>query len=637
MILDGLIPKKDALSDDELRKKRLFVIASFVVSFFGLFFAEEIWRTDGGTEGVVLLLGGAIFGFTNATVLQKSPLEPWGPHLLVVLMQVVMWGLPYTSGNWLWDASVWWQIPIPLVAGFLLGTRAAALTAGVLAFGMFAYFMWAPSDYVPAGDALFFRFLAAVTVIITVLLLTIAYESSRRAALSQVDEALAGLKKANVELERLAQENNAARKAAEEASEKKGSLLQSMREAIEAQGIALDQTSSSMAEITTTLRVVTETVGSVEAASAQSNQSAADVREKSVRMEDRIVKLATAIADTAAALEQIGMSVQEVSRNVESLNQVAEQTAVAMNQMQASIEEVSKNADQTQRLSDHVIRDAGIGEEAVKHTREGIEQVVQISQIGTRSIRALAERVGAIGQLLDVIRDVADQTQLLSLNAAIIAEQAGEKGRGFGVVAAEIKKLADRTSHSAKDIAVVIQRIQKEAKHAVMTIASSESAADEGMARVEEALDKLKVIVNSATETTNMIGAIANATTEQQRSAADVVGAMERLAGNTAQIAGATVEQARTAERLIRNTSEMQTFAQDLESAGREQKEEAQAIEDVANQIHAMIQHLHQAQTDQARGSEQVLSAIERIADQQSAQVESMNILEVMGDLGERQ
>jgi methyl-accepting chemotaxis protein len=631
VIIDGLIPKMSELDDETLRRRRLFVITSFVVSFFGVFFAEEIWRTGGEGAAIVMLLGGAALGLANATLFPRTVLQPLGPYILVAIMVAVMWALPVVSGAWFWDASVWWQVPIPLVAGFLLGGRAASLTAALIAMGMVGMSLLTPANYVPADDALFFRSLAAVTVVITVLLLTGAYEAARRAALRRVDEALADLKAANAKLEAMAQKTEGARAAAAGESERRGSFIQTMRSTIEEQGSALDQTSSAMAEITTTLHAVAEAVGSVASESERSNQSAADVRGKTERMADQINTLVSAITDTAAALEEIGASVREVSLNVEGLNQVAERTATAMTQMHVSIEEVSRNAAQTKDLAGHVIGSASEGAEAVMNTRDGIAQMVQVSQIGTHSIRALAERVAAISQLLDVIREVADQTQLLSLNAAIMAEQAGDRGRGFGVVAAEIKKLAARTSGSAKDIGAVILRIQKEAKRAVITIGASENAATEGLARSEKAAEKLKIIVESAGQTTAMINAIASATGEQRATAGEVAGAMDRLVGSAAQIAGATIEQATTAERLISTTAKMHHLARELEKSGQEQREDAQSIEASASQIHRMIQQVQNAQEDQSRGSDQVLAAIERIAAQQNAQVESLANLEVQG------
>ena len=158
--------------------------------------------------------------------------------------------------------------------------------------------------------------------------------------------------------------------------------------------------------------------------------------------------------------------------------------------------------------------------EVAKSTRETAEK-----------IQALGKSSDRIGHIVGVIDDIADQTNLLALNAAIEAARAGEQGRGFAVVADEVRKLAERTTTATKEIAEMIETIQEETRTAVVAMNSGTVKVDEGVNSAREAGEALQKIINSAQNVQDMISQIATAATEQASATVQVKANMEQIAG----------------------------------------------------------------------------------------------------------
>jgi methyl-accepting chemotaxis protein len=624
--VDWFIPDRDALDEDEVRRRRLLVAFSGVVCAFGIFFGYETQRTGGSGIGVWSLYGGAFVGLINVFAL-RTTLARFTPPVLVLVMLTVMTVLPFTSQERLWNSALWWDIPIPLVAAFLLSSRAAAACALFIIVKLVLLFDGKADPHL-GEDAAYFRALAAGTVVFTVTVLAWLYERAREASQRKLQRALSDVRKANDEMTRLATELERARDFAEQDNANKTSFLGTMRKTARNQGSALDETSAAMAQMAATFRMVGDSVETLANAAAESGSAARDIHQQAESNSEKVRQMVAAVEEAATSLQAMSFSVQEVAQNVEGLSAVADQTASAMSEMQASIAHVERNARATEKLADDVIGDAEQGASSVERTREGIVNILATSHRASDTIHSLSARVQGIDKILEVIDEVADQTQLLSLNAAIIASQAGHHGKGFGVVASEIKKLAERTASSTKDIAQVVESVREEAARAVEAIATGEAAVADGLGRSQEAERALAEIVSSAQSTTQMIRGITTATVEQSRGAEEVASAMDRLAAAVAQIAAATSEQARGADALIESTSQLQSLALAVDGAGRDQREGGRRIESAVEQVNRMVQQLQVAQSEQTRGSEQVLQAIETIHQDQLSQIESIEHLD---------
>jgi methyl-accepting chemotaxis protein len=406
------------------------------------------------------------------------------------------------------------------------------------------------------------------------------------------------------------------------------SAVAELQEQARAQGQSLDDTSAAMAEMAATVRTIASSVESLASSAEESGSSILEMSAINDEMSENIGELAAAIEQTSASIEEMIYSIKEVAKNIEDLALAAEQTSTSMNQMEASINHVEENATATAQLSEDVIRDAARGADAVKRTLVGIEEIRASSRAASDVIRALGDRIGAIGNILNVIDDVAEQTNLLALNAAIIAAQAGEQGRGFAVVADEIKDLAERTGASTKEIADVIRSVQSESKNAIAAIMRGEKSVETGVALSEAAEGALAEIVGSAGKATEMVKAIAMATVEQSKGSKVVADAVDRIARTVQQVAAATAEQARGSEQIMRSTERMKTLSNHVELSSEEQSKGSKQIATAIEHINEMVRQLHQAQQEQSRGSLQLLSAVEQLRQSQFKQIK---VLDEMG------
>ena len=398
-----------------------------------------------------------------------------------------------------------------------------------------------------------------------------------------------------------------------------------LREQARAQGQSLDDTSAAMAQMAATVRTIASSVESLASSADESGSSILEMSAINDEMSENIGELAAAIEQTSASIEEMIYSIKEVAKNIEDLALAAEQTSTSMNQMEASINHVEENATATAQLSEDVIRDAARGADAVKRTIVGIEEIRTSSRAASDVIRALGERIGAIGNILNVIDDVAEQTNLLALNAAIIAAQAGEQGRGFAVVADEIKDLAERTGASTKEIADVIRSVQSESKNAIAAIGRGEKSVEIGVALSEAAEGALAEIVSSAGKSTEMVKAIAMATVEQSKGSKVIADAVDRIARTVQQVAAATAEQARGSEQIMRSTERMKTLSNHVELSSEEQSKGSKQIATAIEHINEMVRQLHQAQQEQSRGSLQLLSAVEQLRQSQFKQIKVLD------------
>lgn len=281
-------------------------------------------------------------------------------------------------------------------------------------------------------------------------------------------------------------------------------------------------------------------------------------------MHQMVGKLSTIIgevrmaADTiSTASEHLSTTTAQVSRATEQQAQATSSSAAALEQVTVSINEVSSLARATEDSSK---RTAGLSSDSVAAIRHAVNEIGAMAQsIGTASdqVSGLVKRSEEVGGIAGVIREIADQTNLLALNAAIEAARAGEQGRGFAVVADEVRKLAERTTQATHDIAVVIDQIQRETKQTVIGMEAATPKIRDGLHQVNEVSEMLDRIAGEAAESENRAVEVANATREQAIAANDI-------ARNVEQVAQMTEETNATMRSNAESATQLQQMAQQL-------------------------------------------------------------------------
>jgi methyl-accepting chemotaxis protein len=309
---------------------------------------------------------------------------------------------------------------------------------------------------------------------------------------------------------------------------------------------------------------------SAEESSSSILEMGATVEEVSGNMEG----LSHSVEESVSSVEQMTSAIREVARNVEGLSEVAEQTNSSMDEMATTIKQVEENALESRRLSEEMVSASAQGSERVTATIAGIAAIRGASEEAQRVITSLGRRAEEIGEILDVIDEVAEERNLLALNAAIIAAQAGEHGRGFSVVADEIKDLAERVGTSAKEIGKLIRSVQEESGNAVGAVRQGSELVAEGERLSQEAGRALEDITKSARRSGEMIGEIAQATAEQSKGSESVAVAMdgsEQVMGASMsmrdvaqQVKGMINEQARGSGRITQNIENIRYMVQQI-------------------------------------------------------------------------
>jgi len=223
-----------------------------------------------------------------------------------------------------------------------------------------------------------------------------------------------------------------------------------------------------------------------------------------------------------SAMETLGEAGNEAGADAEKQHANTEELATAMNQMVATVQEVARNAhtaaDSTQLADD----ETGKGRRVVEATMQAIQSLAEELGHSRDAVQALADDSNSIGTVLDVINGVAEQTNLLALNAAIEAARAGEQGRGFAVVADEVRTLAQRTQESTKEIQEIIQRLQEGAHRAAKSMTENAERAGHTVEESANAGDSLNAITAAVSTINDMNTQIAGAAEEQAATAEEI-------------------------------------------------------------------------------------------------------------------
>ncbi|WP_371261335.1 methyl-accepting chemotaxis protein [Pseudomonas sp. PH1b] len=240
------------------------------------------------------------------------------------------------------------------------------------------------------------------------------------------------------------------------------------------------------------------------------------------KLRDTLQRISGSASQLASAAEELNSVTDESARGLSQQNNEIEQAATAVNEMTSAVEEVARNAVSTSEASQSATTSAGAGRDRVQETVSAIERMTGDVQSTANLIGDLANESRDIGKVLDVIRGLADQTNLLALNAAIEAARAGEAGRGFAVVADEVRALAHRTQQSTSEIERMVGSIQSGTEHAVDSMRNSTERAESTLDIARSAglsLDTINSAINEINER-NLV--IASAAEEQAQVAREV-------------------------------------------------------------------------------------------------------------------
>lgn len=392
-----------------------------------------------------------------------------------------------------------------------------------------------------------------------------------------------------------------------------GSRSRTVAGRVDEQRSMIDSTYHSIDQLNTGFRKITDNVEALSASSEETSSSMLEMVASIEEVSRHTDTLYNSVEDTASATGQMVTSINEVDQNVDFLSNFVTDTSSSMVEMSASIAQVESNAARSYDLALAVADAAESGMKAVRETIDGMEQIRYSVAESNAVIGRLGDRSTAIGKILNVIEDIAEQTNLLALNAAILAAAAGEHGKGFSVVAAEIRDLSERTASSTREIANLIRSVQDEVGNALRSMSAGTKLVEEGVSLSHEAGKALNNILESSTKASEMGKEIAAATREQASGSENVSQSIGRLQELVSQINGATTQQAQGSEHIMKAVESMREVTKYVRQAMDEQRSGSAMISTAAERMIDMIHEIFQVATNQATASEKIVRTMEQV------------------------
>ena len=300
------------------------------------------------------------------------------------------------------------------------------------------------------------------------------------------------------------------------------------------------------------------------------------------------------VTRTASSVEQMSRAIDGVARGAQEQANAAGKASQVATRINQAIEQVTLNVQTVTRDSAESARYSRDGAKTVKETIVGMETIRTKVGLSASKVAEMGNRSEEIGAIVETIEDIASQTNLLALNAAIEAARAGEQGKGFAVVADEVRKLAERSSLSTKEIAGLIKGIQKTVSEAVSAMQESASEVEAGVVRANSAGEVLNNILAAAESVYKQAGEAGNAAARVSAAAGELAGAVDSVSAVIEENTAATEQMAANSTELTRQIENIASVSEENSAAVEEVSAQVQEVSTSATAMMAMAKNLQQ-------------------------------------------
>lgn len=279
-----------------------------------------------------------------------------------------------------------------------------------------------------------------------------------------------------------------------------------------------------------------------------------------VKIRSAISRVSQAAGEVSSAVTELHSTAQNMVRGTDEVSSQASTVATAGEEMAATSQDIASNCNSAAESSRHANQLATSGADIVQGTVNGMARIAERVRATATNVENLGSRSNEIGAIVGTIEDIADQTNLLALNAAIEAARAGEQGRGFAVVADEVRALAERTTRATKEIGSMIKAIQAETKQAVASMEVGVNEVERGTEEASKSGGALQEILSQINEVTNQINQIATAAEEQSSTSREISNNMHMITQVVQETAVGTHATAQSADQLAALASDLKNL-----------------------------------------------------------------------------
>ncbi len=385
-------------------------------------------------------------------------------------------------------------------------------------------------------------------------------------------------------------------------------------QATEVQKQAIEETFSATNDLNTSISHIATSTDSLSEAARESSSAILETKTAINTIADNAHTFTETANETASSVEEMVATVKSITENVEALSNASDEIASSIEEVYATTKDIEKSAGESVSLAETVMMNASDkGMNAYRAAIEGMEVIKTNVSALANVINVLGKKSDDIGMILGVINDVSDQTNLLSVNAAILASKAGEHGRGFAVVADQIKELAERALLSTNEIGNLITSVQEETRSSVKIASEGLQAVDQGMKLAKEINEALNDIIDSSKASTDMAKAIQRATTEEAVVIKQITAAIENMTEQTGAISNALQEQYKGSTFILGETEKVKDISQQVSTATNEQKEVSNQIASAIENVAAQAFQIAGSTGSQKEKSTAILQSMEKI------------------------
>jgi methyl-accepting chemotaxis protein len=382
------------------------------------------------------------------------------------------------------------------------------------------------------------------------------------------------------------------------------------------QSSSVDNTYVSIKGMDDKIKIIAENLKDLSSSAGLTSNSMGTMVSSIDALSKNATELSDSIENSSSSIIQMTSSIKEIAQNTDELSQIMNITTESVKEMDNMIHKITDISKEAYSLSEKVKTDSSeLGLKSIEQMSESMDKIKESVEYSTSTIRKLGGTSSQIGEILTVIESVTEQTDLLALNAAILAAQAGKHGRGFAVVADEIKALANRNTASTKEITDIIRGIQEDVENSVKAVSLGRNNVEEGVKQTEAVVKAFEYIYQSANSSLRKANDIKNYSLSQSEQIIVIKKSIEDMAKMVFHVVKATNEQKTTSEYIMQTMERISKVTVNIKDTIGDQSGQSKRISKAINDITNSINMINESISKGSKEADVIVNATNNIKD----------------------